>query len=360
MPTPNGITAALIARNNSDVIGRCLESLKGAVEAIVVVDTGSTDATMAIAESYGARIRQIEWTNHFADARNVSLDMVSTRWTLWIDSDEWFLPIEAEKLRDASRSDAAAIELLRRNHMPNGELGIQAMIRLWRTHELLRMRGRIHERIESHLWELAWPGRKVFRSNISFEHDGFGKVDASKPMRNLPLLLEELEDEPDNLYMLAELYATYLSLGMLDKAREVLKTGESLILKLDPNDRQPGFSSVHLIKALLIDGVDVDAYAAAWYGDAPEVVLLLAQRAIQSGDLLRAFEYLMELEDSRASNQWNAYIPFDRRKAELTLATNLSIVAHQLGYSATARIQYLRLLELDPGNPVATQNMALL
>jgi hypothetical protein len=81
------ICACLIVRNEAQNLPRCLDSL-GTVDELVIVDTGSTDNTVEIAESYGAKIGHFEWCDDFSAARNHALEMVTCDWVLSIDADE--------------------------------------------------------------------------------------------------------------------------------------------------------------------------------------------------------------------------------------------------------------------------------
>jgi glycosyltransferase involved in cell wall biosynthesis len=65
----------LIARNEQRCIARCLESVRPWVDDMVVLDTGSTDDTMVIARTCGARVFEAPWPNDFSVARNASLDL---------------------------------------------------------------------------------------------------------------------------------------------------------------------------------------------------------------------------------------------------------------------------------------------
>lgn len=85
------ISACLIVRNESLVLERCLSSLSGAVDEIVVVDTGSTDATPEIAAGFGARVCRYDWCDDFSAARNVGLDAASCDWVLTIDAHEYLV-----------------------------------------------------------------------------------------------------------------------------------------------------------------------------------------------------------------------------------------------------------------------------
>ena len=82
------LSAVLIARDEAEFLGGCLESLSGIVDEVVVVDTGSVDETPDIARRFGAVVVHHPWREDFAEARNVSLDRATGRWILYIDADE--------------------------------------------------------------------------------------------------------------------------------------------------------------------------------------------------------------------------------------------------------------------------------
>ena len=67
------ISLCMIARDEAEMLPRCLDSVRGVVDEIVLVYTGSVDDTPRVAAEYGARVLRHEWHDHFADARNVSV-----------------------------------------------------------------------------------------------------------------------------------------------------------------------------------------------------------------------------------------------------------------------------------------------
>ena len=85
-------SAALIVKNEEELLEQCLRSLQGLVDETVVVDTGSTDRTQIIAQEYGARLYEFKWRNDFAAARNHALNQVRGEWVLYIDADERVRP----------------------------------------------------------------------------------------------------------------------------------------------------------------------------------------------------------------------------------------------------------------------------
>jgi len=67
------LTISLIVRNEEQSLGRCLDSVQGLGDEIVVVDTGSTDGTREVSAGRGARVFDFPWCDDFAAARNETL-----------------------------------------------------------------------------------------------------------------------------------------------------------------------------------------------------------------------------------------------------------------------------------------------
>src|SRR5437764_5745246 len=108
-----GISACMIVRDEAHLLGRCLKSFQGAFDELNVVDTGSRDGTPAIAADFGARLRSFTGCNgedgkirDFALARNVSLDMATHDWLIWMDADDVLQPGGADKFRAPPRAGA--------------------------------------------------------------------------------------------------------------------------------------------------------------------------------------------------------------------------------------------------------------
>lgn len=104
------ITVAMIVRNEADVLEQSLESAAALADDLLVVDTGSTDATREVAARRGARVVEHVWADDFAAARNFALREAQGDWILWLDAGERLADGSAAKLRDfidtAARCDS--------------------------------------------------------------------------------------------------------------------------------------------------------------------------------------------------------------------------------------------------------------
>ena len=128
----------MIVRNEAERLERCLRSVAGFVDEMVVVDTGSDDATPTIAAACGAAVHHLEWPGDFAPARNHALSLVKGDWVLVLDADEWLLPQAWAPLRPLmEQPDALLINLLR--HEQGAKQSPYSNVsRLFRRHQAIR------------------------------------------------------------------------------------------------------------------------------------------------------------------------------------------------------------------------------
>ena len=131
-----GLTLSLcmIVRDEEEMLPRSLAAVRDAVDEIIVVDTGSTDRTIEIAESFGAKVIEREWTGSFSDARNVSFNAATGDWVMFLDADEVLVADDAQRLREVlGRTWREALYLVETNF--TGELGDGTAV----THNALRV-----------------------------------------------------------------------------------------------------------------------------------------------------------------------------------------------------------------------------
>ncbi|PAW75633.1 MAG: hypothetical protein B9S32_17530 [Verrucomicrobia bacterium Tous-C9LFEB] len=142
------LSAVLIVKNEEENLPRCLRSLEGVCQEIVVVDTGSTDGTVALAQQAGARVSFFPWNGNESDARNYSVQQATGDWLLVIDADEELsLELNGE-LRELMpelmrRPDIRSGSLIWENHFDGNEVNRTRILRLSRR-EGFRFDGDIH------------------------------------------------------------------------------------------------------------------------------------------------------------------------------------------------------------------------
>jgi tetratricopeptide (TPR) repeat protein len=113
------LSLCMIVKNEENFLARCLASLKPVVDEMIIVDTGSSDATRDIAEVFGAKVFDYEWHDDFAAARNHSLEKASGDWILIMDADEVISPKDHKTLRNLLRpirSKPRALSIVTRNY----------------------------------------------------------------------------------------------------------------------------------------------------------------------------------------------------------------------------------------------------
>ncbi len=231
MDAPNGrgarLSLCMIVRDESKFLAGCLESVRGLVDEMIVVDTGSTDDTAAIASAAGARVYPFAWRNDFAAARNESFSRCTAEWVLFLDADERFAAGQEESLRRLlDDADASAYTLLVRSRatMPTGpSVQVMPYARLVRRDGRFRFEGTIHEQISP---SIERAGGTVKPSALVIEHLGYGQgVDVlrKKAERNIPLLRERLRKNPNDAYACYQIGNTASMFGDYAGAKEYLR-----------------------------------------------------------------------------------------------------------------------------------------
>ena len=209
------ISACYIVRDDVVHLKKSIESLRDAVDELIVVDTGSRDDTVATAQSYGGTVYEFPWADDFAAARNAALSHATGDWIVFIDADEYFSDETKGNLRTAiTAADAEGTEVLlipwHNIDEGTGELLLDSYApRIFRRRAGRCYVGRIHE-------ELRDADGTVPKTNavapalLTLVHTGYSAVlTREKGERNLRILLAELETtkEPERIWgYLAETY----------------------------------------------------------------------------------------------------------------------------------------------------------
>ena len=147
------VSLCMIVKNEEKTLPRCLESVKGVFDEIVIADTGSTDGTVKAAEKYTDKVCFFKWCNDFSAARNFAFSKASCDYIMWLDADDVILPGDREKLlalKDSltGREDVVMMPYhtaLDKNGMPAYSFYRE---RIMRRACGFKWRGRVHEAVE--------------------------------------------------------------------------------------------------------------------------------------------------------------------------------------------------------------------
>lgn len=120
MPT---ISVVMIVKNEERCLEGCLDSLRGIADEMIVVDTGSTDATKAIAAKFADKIYDFTWTGRFCDARNFAFSKANCDYIYSADADELLDAENQEKfrvLKEALLPEIEIVQMYYTNQLENG------------------------------------------------------------------------------------------------------------------------------------------------------------------------------------------------------------------------------------------------
>ncbi len=192
------ISLCMIVKNEEEFLGQCLESVKGLVKEIIVVDTGSDDNTVKIAESHGAKVYHHPWENSFSLHRNQSIGYATGDWILILDADEELCTADHDKLRAATRipdMNAISISVYNKNINTSEITSFLTSTRLWRRKLNAKYSGIVHNELQ------LPPDEPILRADVRLWHYGYAlewERMKKKIARTKALLLQQLQEDPSN------------------------------------------------------------------------------------------------------------------------------------------------------------------
>ncbi len=206
------LSQCMIVKNEEKNIEQALSWGKEIMWEQIVVDTGSTDRTVEMAEQIGAKVYHFEWIDDFAAAKNFAIEQASGNWIVFLDADEYMMPEDVEKLPDLiKKAEEQRLEVLRTLMIQMGDdsHSVNRHCRIFKNTTRIRYQKPIHEQlyyngsfIENHVLDAT---------SLSIYHTGYN-VDLSeeKSRRNIRILLKEIEKRPDDYDVMGYLGDAYL------------------------------------------------------------------------------------------------------------------------------------------------------
>ncbi|MCH1625066.1 glycosyltransferase [Ferdinandcohnia quinoae] len=302
----HSISLCMIVKNEERFLEKCLSSINNQVDEIIIVDTGSTDRTKEIANSFHAQVYDLEWREDFSIARNFSISKATSDYILVLDADEYL--DETSDLQEVLKTKRDHYTVKIKNNLSSGSAIFHPAVRLFKNFLGLNYFGKIHEHLN-----VYDPSLNLSHEYTTFtiNHDGYKNEvvkDKNKHQRNIIMLLEEVEKNPSgyNYYNLGtqyrsnnqfdkavdayriafplsknQLYIQSLLYNMIDCLRELERYEEALNVVDGAIESFPNYTDFHFMKGRIFEELE-------YYQDA----VLAYQHCLKLGEvkLLQTFE----------------------------------------------------------------------
>ncbi|WP_156940188.1 tetratricopeptide repeat-containing glycosyltransferase family 2 protein [Caldanaerobius polysaccharolyticus] len=217
------ISLCMIVKNEEANLPRCLDSVKDIVDEIIIVDTGSTDNTIKVAQRYGARVFSVQWHDDFSEARNVSIEKARGKWILFMDADDELDCEDKRKIKDLLIDGVEGYFFKTINYVgksPGVEAALNMNFRLMRNRPEYRFVYPIHEQIAAVIQKVK-PDAKLINADIKVYHYGYLDDEVAikdKRERNMRIIRKVLEKNPFDAFMRFNMGNEYFALCDYEKA----------------------------------------------------------------------------------------------------------------------------------------------
>jgi len=216
------LSLVMIVKNEEATLQRCLDSVVKLVDELIIVDTGSHDSTKKIAKSNNAKLYDFVWNGSFSDARNFALQKSTSDWNLVLDADEYMLNDYREPIRSFINQNhvLGRIKIISK-FTENGEIGYLKSYATRLFPANIQYFGKVHEQIQSDLPRIKLP--------VEVQHDGY--FEKNKSTRNIPILQQEIVNNPNDPYYYYQISKEFTGLQMDHLSFENLKKAYELLSK---------------------------------------------------------------------------------------------------------------------------------
>jgi tetratricopeptide (TPR) repeat protein len=363
------VSACLIVKNEAAFFEGCLLSLRGKVDQVVLVDTGSTDATRNIALQHGCDVHDFAWCDDFSAARNYGLERASCDWILYIDADE----------RLSLDGDTGLGELLPRSapaarvrFRPRSDMTCYDELRLFLNDPRIRFEGSMHETIVPSVDAIAAADAMsvVNLHSVMIEHLGYDGNQDHKHVRNLPLLKQAITQDPGRVYLRYHLGYTLNEIGKSADAAQQLQAGLDLAFTDGRSDRarMEGAMCAQLLTSILLqEGKAPEALAVAERGlilsnDNISLKWTQARSLVELGSAKEALDILIGLNDVNSLDGEEFFDPkiaYAKSLFTEDIPALMGSAHFRLGQYAEAARYFEQALQAAPGSIEYKAKLAL-
>lgn len=222
------ISLCMIVRNEENTIERCLDSIKGVPDEIVITDTGSSDLTKEMVHKYTDKIFDFHWIDDFAAARNFAFSNATKEYILWLDADDVLAASDRNKLLILKKNLDPLIDVVNMPYLLAFDSFGAVTFSLRRNRLVKRSKnfrwiGAVHEYLEV--------SGSILNSDICVTHKGTERDDSD---RNLKIYEKrkdrgELFSPRDLFYYANELFDHQFHMRAIEGYQEFLKTGKGWV-----------------------------------------------------------------------------------------------------------------------------------
>ncbi|WP_027206647.1 glycosyltransferase family 2 protein [Butyrivibrio fibrisolvens] len=307
-----------IMKNEEKNLPGFLEALQGFDVEIVIVDTGSGDRSIEIAEKKGVNVHRYEWKNDFSDARNYAIKLAKKDFIISLDCDEFIKRLDIDELEKMMIDNPDALGLIRfTNYMvADSEKGAYYdwIARIFDRRKF-HFEGKIHEQLKP----VSGEKNQIsgYHAPVEVIHTGYisdSEVSEVKFRRNVKMLRDELKSNPDNKYIHFQLAQE------LYNHEEYEEAGEHFKEVLDTAILKPGvefhrLSVIGVTDCLLHLGKHKEALESQKYvemfGYTPDLHFLMGVVYYLNHDFMNAMqEFVIATNmDNPAKEGTNTYLP---------------------------------------------------
>lgn len=294
------LSLCMIVKDEAANLPRCLASVQSFVDEMIVVDTGSQDDTIAIAQQWGAQVTSIPWQQDFAAARNHSLTLATNDWIVVLDADETLTPAGQHLLHQVRQGAAVGAESLDtvvavnllRHEVNTAQAPYSEVARVFRNRADVRFERPYHESIDDSVtrllqtephWRVAvWP-------DVAITHTGYGAAaiaQRDKFTRAQTLMATYLAAHPNDAYICNKLGALYGSVGDWEQGRTLLERGLAVGTADVATTYELHYHLGLAYRAAALTAIAVDHYQKAIALPLPEILKVGAR--LNLGSLLQA------------------------------------------------------------------------
>lgn len=364
------LSLCMIVKNEEATLEDCLNSVKDVVDEMVILDTGSTDRTVEIAQKFGANVYFFEWCNDFAVARNQALRVVTGDWVLVLDADEKLKPEVVPVIKQAIQNEQCILINLIRHEVGAAQSPYSMVSRLFRNHPEIYFTHPYHAMVDDSVAQLLAkePNWQVLElAEVAISHEGYTEqaiASQNKFKRAASAMEAYLSQHPNDPYTCSKLGALYVRSGKIERGIQLLEIG----LRGVPSWRErkpvevPVLYELHYHLGIAYSRIGQVSKAKSHYLAAMDMPILphiklgtynnYGNLLLETGDLtgaIIAYTTVLELDPNLATAHFNLGIAY-KDKGRLEEAIHCYREAITLNPNFAEAYQNLAVALLKAGN----------